>query len=64
MEVLQVYQAKLLHDMDESGHDPVMFKEQLSMTDLVLQVIAGYASVPAKKSQLLHCIQLLKKTAL
>ncbi|ROI27692.1 hypothetical protein DPX16_23014 [Anabarilius grahami] len=37
MAVLQVYQAKLLHDMDESGPDPAMFKELRSaMASLVV----------------------------
>lgn len=37
MAVLQVYQAKLLQALDESGPDPEMFKELCSVTDLALR---------------------------
>lgn len=36
MAVLQVYQGKLLHTMDEVGHNPATFKELCSTTDLAL----------------------------
>lgn len=37
MAVLQVYQAKLLRAMDESGPDPAAFKELRSATNLALR---------------------------
>lgn len=36
MAVLHVFQAKLLHAIDESGPDTSAFKELLSATDLAL----------------------------
>lgn len=34
MAALQVYQVKLLHNIDKPGPDPAMFKELRSATDL------------------------------
>lgn len=36
--LLQVFQAKFLSDMDESGRDPSTFKELCTVTDLALSV--------------------------
>lgn len=36
MAVFQMYQAKLLRDMDENSKDPAVFKELRSATDLNL----------------------------
>lgn len=36
MSVLQVFQVKLLRDMDESGRDPGAFTELRRVTDLAL----------------------------
>lgn len=36
MAVLQIYQSKLLHDMDESGPNLAKFKELRNATDLAL----------------------------
>lgn len=37
MAVLQVFQAKLLHALDESGPEPEAFKDLHSDTDLALE---------------------------
>ncbi|ROL03899.1 hypothetical protein DPX16_23334 [Anabarilius grahami] len=43
MAVLQVFQAKLLRAMDESGLDPVVFCDLRSATDLVLHAMKATA---------------------
>ncbi len=45
MAVLQVFQAKLLRSMDESGPDPAAFKELRSATDLALHATKMTAQV-------------------
>lgn len=44
MAVLQVCQAKLLHDMDENSPDPAAFKELHSATDLALHITKSTAN--------------------
>lgn len=45
MTVLQVFQSKLLHDMDESGRDPNVFKELHTATDLALRASEPVANL-------------------
>ncbi len=45
MAVLKVFQAKLLHCMDESGPDPAAFRELHSATDLALHATKTTAQV-------------------
>ncbi len=48
MSVLQVFQAKLLRDMDESGWDPNAFTELRTATDLALRATKATAQAISK----------------
>lgn len=48
MSVLQVFQAKLLWDMDESGRDPNAFTELRTATDLALRATKATAQAISK----------------
>lgn len=66
--VLQVFQAKFLCPMDESGQSSDAFRELCTMTNLILhatkavysgtEVIAGIESLPAEPLQCSGCFKL------
>ncbi len=58
MAVLQVFQAKLLHDLDESGRDSNTFKELRTVPGLALRITKATAQAIGKAMANLEVVEL------